>query len=399
MHKKLLSMVALTILLASSLVACSEAPSDSSTLTILSITEGDVFVMKAGTDDWTDASVEMTLGIGDAVKTGDDSGAEITFFDGSTIELEAGTQIEITSLHTSPDTGTKTITLMQTIGTTVSRVTALLDPASTYAVQTPSGVAAVRGTIMVVRIVFDDPNYEDGTVLITCEEGEIWIIWNGLELRIPEGYTCIITPDGLLELIPPNEPPQDEGPGDTDEDTANGQSDDQQPDSSTTGSWPPPPMTPPPVVVYSDPPVVQTPVTPPNGDETPPNGDETPPNGDETPPNGETTDTIEIRITSNPKGGAIYIYDATANGGQGAYVVEGTVETVPGGQSFELAGDHHYYIWLEGEDTTYDPKQYPDDWTEESPDVAPDARAVYGCAEDAKETGNNPFHFGQLKQD
>jgi ferric-dicitrate binding protein FerR (iron transport regulator) len=38
----------------------------------------------------------MTLGIGDTVRTGDDSGAEITFFDGSTIELEAGTQIEIT---------------------------------------------------------------------------------------------------------------------------------------------------------------------------------------------------------------------------------------------------------------------------------------------------------------
>ena len=91
MHKKLLSVVALTILVASALVGCSEAPSDSSTLTILSITEGDVFVMKAGTDDWTDASVEMTLGIGDIVKTGDDSGAEITFFDGSTIELEAGT--------------------------------------------------------------------------------------------------------------------------------------------------------------------------------------------------------------------------------------------------------------------------------------------------------------------
>jgi len=173
MHKKLLSILALTILVTSALVGCSGAPSDSSTLTILSITEGDVFVMKAGTDEWIEATVEMTLEVGDTIKTGDDSGAEITFFDGSTIELEAGTQIEITSLDSSPDGDAKTITLMQTIGTTISRVTKLLDPASSYAVETPSGVAAVRGTIMIVRIVFDDPNYEDGTVLVTSVEGQV----------------------------------------------------------------------------------------------------------------------------------------------------------------------------------------------------------------------------------
>ncbi|MGB5925687.1 MAG: cadherin domain-containing protein [Dehalococcoidia bacterium] len=191
MRKKLLSILALAILVTSTLVGCSEAPSNSSTLTILSITEGEVFVMKAGTDDWTEATVEMTLAVGDTVKTGDDSGAEITFFDGSTIELEAGTQIEITSLSSSADTGAKTITLMQTIGTTISRVTKLLDPASSYAVETPSGVAAVRGTIMIVRIVFDDPDYEDGTVLITSVEGHIYFIGHGEELQLPEGAQVI----------------------------------------------------------------------------------------------------------------------------------------------------------------------------------------------------------------
>jgi VCBS repeat-containing protein len=200
MHKKLLSIVALTILVTSILAGCSEAPSDSSTLTILSITEGTVLVMKAGTDDWTEATVEMTLGIGDTIKTGDDSGAEITFFDGSTIELEAGTQIEITSLDSSPDTGTKSITLMQTIGTTISRVTKLLDPASTYAIETPSGVAAVRGSTMIVRIVFDDPDYEDGTVLIMNLEGHIYWIGNGEELQLAEG-TQVIADSETAQLV------------------------------------------------------------------------------------------------------------------------------------------------------------------------------------------------------
>ena len=191
MHKKLLSILALTILVTSTLVGCSGASSTTSTLTILSITEGQVFVMKAGTDDWTKATVDMSLEVGDTIKTGDDSGAEITFFDGSTIELEAGTQIQITSLDSSPDTGAKTITLMQTIGTTISRVTKLLDPASSYAVETPSGVAAVRGTIMIVRIVFDDPDYEDGTVLITNLEGLIYFIGHGEELQFSEGVQVI----------------------------------------------------------------------------------------------------------------------------------------------------------------------------------------------------------------
>ena len=191
MRKKLLSILALTILVTSTFVGCSGAPSTSSTLTILSITEGNVLVMKTGTDSWTEAEAGMSLEVGDTIKTGDDSGAEITFFDGSTIELEAGTQIEITSLDSSPDTDTKTITLMQTIGTTISRVTKLLDPASSYAIETPSGVAAVRGSMMIVRIIFDDPNYEDGTVLITNLEGHIYFIGHGEELQLPEGAQVI----------------------------------------------------------------------------------------------------------------------------------------------------------------------------------------------------------------
>jgi VCBS repeat-containing protein len=200
MRKRLLSILALTILVTSALVGCSGAPSDSSTLTILSITDGDVFLMKAGADDWTEATIEMTLEVGDTIQTGDDSGAEIIFFDGSTIELEAGTQIEITSLDSSPDGDTKTITLMQTVGTTISRVTKLLDPASTYAIETPSGVAAVRGSVMIVRIVFDDPNYPEGTILMTNVEGHIYWIGHGEELELAEG-TQVIATNETTELV------------------------------------------------------------------------------------------------------------------------------------------------------------------------------------------------------
>jgi len=191
MCKKLLSILPLSVLVAATLVGCQSSPS---TLTILSITQGDVFVMKAGTSDWMEGAVEMSLGVGDKLRTGDDSGAEITFFDGSTMELKAGTQVEITSLDFSADTDVTTITLMQTIGTTISRMTKLLDPASRYEVETPSGVVAVRGSGVEIHVG------EDGTAWGCNLEGEIWAAAEGVELEIPEGRCCIIRPGSPPEL-------------------------------------------------------------------------------------------------------------------------------------------------------------------------------------------------------
>jgi len=166
-----------------------------STLTILSITKGNVFVMKAGTDDWIEAQVGMSLEPGDSVKTGDDSSAEITFFEGSTIELQAGTEIEIALLDISTDTGSTTITLEQTIGNTISRVTKLIDPASRYEVETPTGVVAVRGSAMQIYVT------EDGTTWTTNLEGDIWAVAQSVELQVPQGQQCIIRPGQQPELI------------------------------------------------------------------------------------------------------------------------------------------------------------------------------------------------------
>ena len=185
MRKKLLSILVLSVLMASTFAGCGCSPS---TLTILSITEGNVSVMKAGTGSWIEAREGMSLEVGDSVKTGDDSNAEITFFDGSTIELQAGTEIEIASLDISAGTGSTTITLEQTIGSVIFRVIKIVDPASRYEVETPTGVVAVRGSAVQVDVT------EDGTTLVTNLEGDIWASAQGVELQVPEGRQCIIRP-------------------------------------------------------------------------------------------------------------------------------------------------------------------------------------------------------------
>jgi hypothetical protein len=189
MVKKLLSILLLSVLMASTLVGCSQP----CTLTILSITGGSISVIKAGTDDWIEAEVGMSLEVGDSIKTGDDSSAEITFIDGSTIELQAGTEIEVDSLATT-DTDSATIVLKQTIGSIIFRVTKIVDPASRYEVETPVGVVAVRGSIMQVYVT------EDGTTWATNLEGDIWASAQGVELQVPEGRQCIIRPDEPPEL-------------------------------------------------------------------------------------------------------------------------------------------------------------------------------------------------------
>ena len=159
-----------------------------STLTILSISIGDVFVMKAGTDEWVEAEAGISVEAGDSLKSGDDSTAEITFFDGSTIELEPNTQIQVTELDIAADTGATTILLKQELGDTISRVTKLADPASRYEVETPAGIAAVRGSVMLVEVL------GSGKTKITNIEGDIWAISGGKAVPIPEGRICTVTP-------------------------------------------------------------------------------------------------------------------------------------------------------------------------------------------------------------
>ena len=125
----------------------------SSSLTMLSISDGQVLVLKAGTATWISGKVGMTLEAGDSIKTDDSSNATITFFDGSTIELRAGTVLDIVTLKSGTVGDSSTIIkLKQGIGNTISRITKLADPASSYEVETPSGVGVVRGSIMIVTV-------------------------------------------------------------------------------------------------------------------------------------------------------------------------------------------------------------------------------------------------------
>jgi hypothetical protein len=123
-------------LLASLTISCNSAPADISAPTqpssqpqsattsdepmaVMASIQGEVEINNQGST-WTAASCGIELKADDSIRTGDNSSALITFFEGSSIELESNTKIKIAELAIDASTGTTTIKMGQSIGSTVS---------------------------------------------------------------------------------------------------------------------------------------------------------------------------------------------------------------------------------------------------------------------------------------
>jgi hypothetical protein len=159
---------------------------ESTPLTVLSVAGGEVLVMKAGAAGWVSGEAGMTLGVDDKIKTEAGGHATITFFEGSTIELEGGTEISLSELGL--DGTASHIGISQQIGNTVSRVKKLVDPASSYDVETPAAIASVRGTTLSVTVA------SNGTTVVGNIEGQVSVTAQGVEVELAEGERTTILP-------------------------------------------------------------------------------------------------------------------------------------------------------------------------------------------------------------
>jgi hypothetical protein len=162
-------------------VGCGGAKAANDPLTVLSVAGGKVQVQKGGSGSWSDGKEGMTLSKGDRIKTDSGNTASITFFDGSVIELNGGTEISLDELTAKSASTNKKIEIGQKIGETTSKIVKLVDPAAKYEINTTSGVAAVRGSQMLVQVV------NDGTTSVYNLEGAISFSAQGSTVAIPVG--------------------------------------------------------------------------------------------------------------------------------------------------------------------------------------------------------------------
>jgi len=165
-------------------------PSPGEQTTTISAPSGEVLVMKAGTEAWVDGVSGMKLGAGDSLKTGTDGHVLLLFFEGSVMEVEAGTEVNIGELDVVEDTGSTLIRLQQAVGSTLNRVHQLVDPASSYEVEAPAGVAAVRGTVFAVDVD------ESGYTVVKSDEGTVWFTAAGETVAVGEGMQTSASPGG-----------------------------------------------------------------------------------------------------------------------------------------------------------------------------------------------------------
>jgi hypothetical protein len=102
--------------------------------------------VKHGDGSWTDAASGMELNTKDSVKTLENSGASIIFFDSNIMRLDQNTEVSISSIVSQ-----KSISFDQASGNTWSKISKA-SGIREYEVSTPTTVATVRGTGFAVKM-------------------------------------------------------------------------------------------------------------------------------------------------------------------------------------------------------------------------------------------------------
>ncbi len=157
----------------------------------------------AGSEDWQAVPTTQTVHAGDRVRTGPDASARLVYFEGTSTDLSPGTGILVQRLsHT--DNGNIVGSLFQSVGTTVSRVVQLVDPAAGFQVETPAATAFVRGTMPRVDVASDGTtrvgNLPDGTGGLVNVQGH------------DPGTTTLTLQPGQETLVTPGQPPRPQAP-------------------------------------------------------------------------------------------------------------------------------------------------------------------------------------------
>lgn len=174
---------------------------NAATLTVL---HGNVDAQKGATD-FAPALDGDLLSTGDVVRANDTGNAVLTFFDGSTLTVQSGSQVKVASLVRTGSGGIQ-VTIEQTLGKTWASVQKLSGD-SKFEIKTPTSTAVVRGTAfetnveVVNGVTTTTIKTDEGTVLVTADAGGQTSVPAGSQVSVPQGAPA-----------PANPAPQPPGP-------------------------------------------------------------------------------------------------------------------------------------------------------------------------------------------
>ncbi len=161
------------LVVACALAATEQRAQVSAEQAVITFIDGDVQV-RHGTSGWTKAQLNELLQPTDAIKTGEDSRAEISLGEGRIVRLNENTHLLIT--HLKSDGLTRLKVLLGGVWVTIEKA---LTGKSKFEVQMPSAVASVKGTVFRC----DVPGSEEEATYVY--EGEVELKADSEVIRVP----------------------------------------------------------------------------------------------------------------------------------------------------------------------------------------------------------------------
>jgi hypothetical protein len=158
---------------------------------------GAVEILPASDDTWHMVAAGEQVEAGDQIRTGSLSTARLVFFEGSTTDLMASTEVAVTQVSARRQGSDKIIALHQRLGRTYSRVEQLSDRASRFEIETPTAVAGVRGTEFAIVVE------GDGTTSVAVVEGLVEVTAQETTVTVLAGEKTTVQPER-----PPSPPAQ-----------------------------------------------------------------------------------------------------------------------------------------------------------------------------------------------
>lgn len=169
---------------------------------ILGVLNGDVESQRSGKAFEPALDGDLLAG-GDFVRSNKFGRGFLTFFDGSTLSIEPGSEVKVLALARTSGDGLQ-VTIEQSAGRTWASVQKLVTPDSRFELRTPSMTAIVRGTTFETIV----ERLPDGTTTTTVLTGEGEVVARaeaGGETRVPAGTQVKIQEK---QVAPPAAVPQ-----------------------------------------------------------------------------------------------------------------------------------------------------------------------------------------------
>jgi hypothetical protein len=147
---------------------------------------GTVRWLSAGATEYQDVAAWQTLQMGDRLKTGESGFILLRFADGSTLQLEPNSELHFNYLSYDKDQGMVDTLLRLQRGSSQSKVQSKGLQQQRFQLETPAGIAAVRGTRFRNQLQLDSK--QNSSLLTEVLSGKVAILKDNEEVEVSEGF-------------------------------------------------------------------------------------------------------------------------------------------------------------------------------------------------------------------